>query len=123
MDSKAPKEVSIYVHHGLHKNVAESLGQELTERFTHNPANGTGKGYFLGVEFLRDLVADLDAGHFDGLLMSFGEAPPEDGANVATQVVFKNAHTDQLDYDRQGMTYVSVNPGGTEPSSLGSPPL
>lgn len=111
---------SAFAGHGLHLTSRE-LGQDLTDRFTGNPVNGTGRGYFLGVEFLRDLVQSLKAGRFDGVLIEFGESSGGDRELVATQLAFNDRTTYTI--GSWGDTYTSVPGGGPEPPSLGSPPL
>lgn len=118
---------SDFANHGLNKNVTPRQVDDLKTQFANNPANGRQLGYFLGVEFLRQVVLDLESGQYDGLEVSFGESLPEAGETagkrqlVAQQVKFRNAHSSQV--RRRGQRYASVPSRATHPSLLGHPPL
>jgi hypothetical protein len=114
---------SIYRGYGMHKDVATATVNDLTGKFRAVPP-GTRHGIFLGVEFLRDLVADLDAGGFDGIAVNFGVK----GAGVrrtfevvATQLELAGGVSQVI--SKVGIHYASVEGIGPTPPVISSPPV
>lgn len=84
---------------------------------------------FLGVDFLKELVASLENGGFDGVRLAYALTPPGD-ANVyrvyelvATEMSLNVLPDHTVVPIDTGITYVSIPNSSTEPTSLGSPPL
>lgn len=123
---------SIYREYGLHKGVSTELIDKLTKKFrTSVPDSKKRQGVFLGVEFLRELVADLDNGKVDGISVKFDGIVVNYGVKgtgksrtfelVATQLVLEGG--DSTTIVQKGINYASTPVDGTNPPDVGSPPI
>lgn len=119
---------SIFRGYGLHKGVAKELIDKLTKRWRDEvPNHGARQGVFLGVDFLDELVKDLKAGPFDGIVVNYGvkgTGPTRTFELVATQLELKGkADPKPHDIVRWGLNYSSTPVIGTNPPDVGSPPI
>ena len=117
---------SIFKAFGLSVVKNPEVAQQLTDNFKKLENRGTSNGVFLGVDALNNLVAELQKGGFDGLMLSFGHSDktPEGSFElVASQLKLKGGKS--LDIIKTGQFYTSFQGPGvvSEPKVATCPPF
>ena len=119
---------SIFRGYGLHKGVSKEIVDKLTKRFREDVTKrGIREGVFLGIDFLENLVKDLQDGNFDGIVVNYGVKGT--GATrtfelAATQLeLVDRADPKPHTIARKGLRYASTPVPATEPPDVGSPPI
>lgn len=118
---------SIYRGRGLHKGVSAQTTQKLIARYLKAKSRRARQGFFLGIDFLRDLTGAIEADPgLDGLYVQFGLSAGADDTPAKLELIATPVELgggDAFTIKREGVHYCSIGDGSTSPPALPSPPL